>query len=41
MVVRFPARAQDITPALLTELISAQHLTAVVQRHQSTLPAPS
>src|SRR5580658_8661548 len=30
MVVRFPARAQDITPGLLTELISAQHPGVVV-----------
>jgi thiamine kinase-like enzyme len=31
MVVRFPARAQDITPGLLTELISAQHPGVVVE----------
>lgn len=31
MVVRFPARAQDITPGLLTELISAQHPGVVVK----------
>src|SRR5271163_426930 len=31
MVVRFPARAQDITPGLLTELISAQYLGVVVE----------
>ena len=31
MVVRFPARAQDVTPGLLTQLISAHHPGMLVE----------
>lgn len=31
MAVRFPARAQDVTPGLLTELISVQYPGVVVE----------